>query len=616
MFLLGFLSIVQIIFLPGILLLGLVKIKTGLVRTLVYSFGLSLTANYCGVLVLTSTGLYNRYVLSFIFVAELILLWKLYRGPIMHFVNGSLANSVTSGLASVEQAFRPFFTTYDPENDSSRLLNIIMNLLNLALIALALLGVLWGLTVFCRHLGSIFNGWDAVISWNRWAVDWFHQELPSKVQHYPQLLPANWSIAYVFINQPLQLFPKAIMPLFFLNILLIMLDLGITKKSRAYLLSIPVGAVLFRQIYGGLIAEGYADIPVAFFAFLSICCLLAAQEITDKKELGSYLLLGAVFSCGGAVTKQAGLYILALYPILAYLLVLKPRADFSRADQTKLLAWFAGLACLIVIPFYLYIQIKINAGLDKSEINFVTNTIFHGKGLAQRLLDAVQLLGQALRGKIMLLLLFLALLPALREKNSRFILGLIAFPYLAIWGLFYSYDIRNISLALPFMALGVGTGLNQLAQYIAHPRRKNYVVIVCLAAALLVLNGYLSSSRLQDRQTTLEKNLFDPVLNQQLYEYQERNGIQGNILTDYIIMGFLPELKDHYRYQFFVKQYGNEYAVYSDNIKKPDITYLLVSDNSEPLILDDIKTNIALGKFTVIFHSRAYTFIKINRGNQ
>ena len=39
------------------------------------------------------------------------------------------------------------------------------------------------------QFGQIFQQWDAVISWNRWAIDWSANRLPTFTSLYPQLLP-------------------------------------------------------------------------------------------------------------------------------------------------------------------------------------------------------------------------------------------------------------------------------------------------------------------------------------------------------------------------------------------------------------------------------------------
>jgi len=79
MFILGILSVIQVTFLPGILILKAFKIQKGIINTLVYSLGLSLMANYIGGFILTALGLYTSLVIYIIFFLEIILALWLYR---------------------------------------------------------------------------------------------------------------------------------------------------------------------------------------------------------------------------------------------------------------------------------------------------------------------------------------------------------------------------------------------------------------------------------------------------------------------------------------------------------------------------------------------------------
>jgi len=57
MFVLGMLSILQITFLPGFLILKTAKINKGIIQTLVFSFALSLISNHIFVVILTHLGI-------------------------------------------------------------------------------------------------------------------------------------------------------------------------------------------------------------------------------------------------------------------------------------------------------------------------------------------------------------------------------------------------------------------------------------------------------------------------------------------------------------------------------------------------------------------------------
>ena len=145
----------------------------------------------------------------------------------------------------------------------------------LASTALGLLGVAWVINLILRNLGGVFNTWDAILSWNRWATAWASGVLPADTGYYPQLLPANWSLTYVLIGNPsIQIFARSLGPLFLFFILLLFLDLGFRSRSYGVLLGAFFTWIIFRGYLSEFIADGYADLPAAFLGFLSVMLLL------------------------------------------------------------------------------------------------------------------------------------------------------------------------------------------------------------------------------------------------------------------------------------------------------------------------------------------------------
>src|SRR4051794_38055863 len=71
--LLGVLGLVQTVFLPGYLILRLLRLGSGLIEGIVLSFGLSLIVNYLLVAALASLGFYRSTVIYALFIGELLL---------------------------------------------------------------------------------------------------------------------------------------------------------------------------------------------------------------------------------------------------------------------------------------------------------------------------------------------------------------------------------------------------------------------------------------------------------------------------------------------------------------------------------------------------------------
>ena len=80
----GILSLLQILFLPGFIVLKYFQNKQmGFLERITFSFALSLIINFLIVFILTSLGLYQRLLVLLIFLGELVLVFWLYRSSIL-----------------------------------------------------------------------------------------------------------------------------------------------------------------------------------------------------------------------------------------------------------------------------------------------------------------------------------------------------------------------------------------------------------------------------------------------------------------------------------------------------------------------------------------------------
>lgn len=241
------------------------------------------------------------------------------------------------------------------------------------------------------NLFSIFTKNDPIFSWNKWAIEWASNLLPINTWHYPQLIPANWSITYVFINNVnIQFFAKAIMPVFVFFILLAIFDLGLKSKKIFYFISVIIIALLVSKYQGTyFIMSGFIDIPVSFMCLISIYTLLIAAREKKIDNKIKYIFLSSIFAAGTALMKQAGIFIVCLQPLLAYLLVIKDLNELTAKDKVILIFKIIGIALLLTLPWYIYKEIQINLSLDSSEINGVTEITHNGKSYLQRLVDSL-----------------------------------------------------------------------------------------------------------------------------------------------------------------------------------------------------------------------------------
>jgi hypothetical protein len=406
----------------------------------------------------------------------------------------------------------------------------------------------------------------------------------------------------------------------------------------------------------GALVSGFADVPVAFMALASYYLILIADRSESATTAFKYLLLGSLCCAGCALTKQAGLYVAASYPLLCYLITVRHRADYPSKPRLLL----ASCAVIVggIAPWYLYKQISIMHGLDDSEIAHVTSGIHQGAALPDRISSAFHLLGASFEpaarltskssfnilsreasilaiGTIVLVCLFFCL----RDKNWRYLLALVAVPYYLIWAFFFSYDLRNVALAIPLfgIAMGLGmqnifAGLTLLSQRLFDlPARKAAPVssarlsappvsgesrttdnragvraiptscTLMLLASLPGLLGLIYLVRNYDddflvqRQLRLQRMLCGATVNRMFYDSGFLN-TKGGILTDLMLCNHLPGFENRCTTVDFTN-----YDSYASAIKGGDFRYIyLPSDDCSQKVRNAINGALASGKYRTL----------------
>jgi hypothetical protein len=637
MFYLGLLSIIQIAFLPGFLALRALKLTDRLGRTLVLSFALSLVINHFLVVWLVLAGCYRPAMVYGLFALEVALLaWTARKWPamtladVLQFASGPTQRGQVHvfGRAVAEKA-GPSSRKMDRTPDFAVLLRGAAWLLILGFAAQAI----------C-HAGDIFQQWDAVVSWNRWALDWAANRLPRLTAEYPQLLPTNLSLSYVFIqDSSIWFFAKGWLFLFCLFLLVAMCDLaGETGNSGYALGAIFTYVLLVCILRFRYLSSGYADVPVAFLAYAGVYALLLARGAADAKTQTKYVFLGAVLCAGAALTKQAGLLIAVVYPLLAWLLVYRavgPRAVPSRAGWTRWL-FLAAVLVTLIAPWYLYKQLAMLHGDETRLTGYLLHDIHEGRNLLQRLIHA----GGLLRGALTLpglVALLLAMVFAFRDYSQRWLVLVAAAPLALAWALGFSYDLRNLALAIPLAGAAAGVGAVELAKTLARQRatagsssgasgrdtagqassaahapawvrrvlslRVGYVVLL-LIVPLALFATRIARGDLVARQRALQRSICMADVDRLLYQCQQRPGIRGAIVTDYLPMQWLPDLQ-----QYYVQCAPENATAFQTIYARPDIRFaLLHKTRTSPQVWQYLEAANGPGSSRLLGESQAYRF--------
>ena len=449
MLLFGLLAVIQTIFLPGFLILHLLKIRTqSIIQKYIYIFALSLFANYGLVTLLVLSRIYIREVMLCIIIIEIIMITVL-------FINKKIIISNTSSIDKLSSFLRNLITQK----------KVPIKLLILGSIVV----ILFYFSLFISNIGSIFYFVDTVnnIHWNTWAIDFSNNIFPKQSSHFPQLIPSNWSISYLLIGEPnVHFFPKSFMPLFFFANLLMFFDLAIDKKKYVYLIALVIYGLFAPIIYNLVfIADGNGDLPVSFFAFLSFYAYLK----TDKEnfQLKEYIIV-FLFASTAAGTKLAGFYVFFFMSIVClYYLLLNIR------HLRKKEIWFLIISVILILSvnlFWYFMKPEVMAGgLHQPE--------WLAESYADILKHAFHLLYYNW-GLPVLAFFILTFSFSLFVKESRYITIFFVIPPLILWMFKYSSDFRNLSFVVPFIAYVSAFGLSKILEILKNKKESGDLLIL------------------------------------------------------------------------------------------------------------------------------------------
>jgi len=625
MFLLGICSIFQMIFLPGFLVIKPLNIQ-GKIRILIFSFALSLIMNYLIVFLLVRLGLYIRTIVLIIFVIEmlifLIMIYPSLNQPVL-----TIKMRSTLFISSLRN------TTNGIKHNPYSLIQF---MLRFTIIALATITILWYTKQLLINIGQVFTSWDAVMSWNLWAIGWSENKIVMMWSNwqYPQLLPANWSLTYVFTDSKLEFFAKSIMALFPLYILLLMLDLALREKSIGHYIGIIATGILIRILLGDYISEGYADIPVSFFVFLAIYSLMVSYNASDLAIKKKFLLLGAAFSVGAAFTKFPGILFAFLYPFLSFFIIFKNIKSMKPYDKFKIIA-------LIFIVFVVIGVIATPWDIYKYAgsylLRFKMDQLISAK-------NTIQLINSKIPITYIFFFIAFPLFFSFFDRIYRLIITTLICPILCLWVFFYGTDVRYLATAIPLIGLSVGKGIENMASLAQRAwqkftkthiinmraatenndtvlynntvqqqplfRIKLFEILIFLAFFLVLPTLFYNRAYLTNRQISLQKQIGYRPINEMVYNYQNNNILSGKIISNYQYLGHLPGLEKFYEFEVF-----KIFEEYNFHRQEPDVQYIVIMYEPgwgvDQKIIDDINKRIRRGEYQLIDDKNSVLFVKI-----
>ncbi len=540
MFALGIIGIFQALILPGIIINKYVRFPKNFFFFVSSLIAFSLISNFIIVFFLTAIGLFIRPIILILLIIEIGFIIYLYRRELVEL---RLENVFTKTWNSIAKSIRSFFP--EIQENENRFGKFLQYGLLLGCFVIAIIAIEWISRFFRYNIGEVFNTWDAVVSWNRWAVDWASNRLPLRTQDYPQLIPTNWAMIYQVIGtSQIQFFSKAIMPLFPLLILLILFGMGLETKNPGYFLAVEVTRLFMKKFSGDFIASGYVDFPLTFFVLLSIVMLYLAYKSKNLDDKLNYVFLSLIFVAGAVVTKQPGFYALLCILLISVFLVLRSdlKEIFNKYKKQTIIA--ISMIGIIIIPWFLYKGIEMIIGVETTHLLqpvVDTNQTHDNQSILSNLIPGLRSLGNYLY-------IALLIVPSIFiiDKFWRIIAVFVVLPYVFLWATYASYDLRNLTMMFPLIALLFCLGFVSLLEYLVliSGRLKLgkiplNILFILLSVVIFLSIFFFPNELLEAKQIEKQKQIFSEELNSKLYEYFAENQMDGKILTNYPV-DYLP----------------------------------------------------------------------------
>lgn len=397
---------------------------------------------------------------------------------------------------------------------------------------------------------NVFQLTDAVFSWGRWATDWYSGQYPKYTMNYPQLIPANWGMLYSINGANLESAARTMMPV--LVIFTAISYLGSSASRVHCVLAALTFLALVKMFYDNYLGEGYVDIAVAFLSWCAISVWFAMEQ--KQAFSARRIVLASLLACAAALTKQGGLITVLFLQILH----LSYRHDIKLLPGgTWLVAAPLIIATVLTAPYYVVMHYLVHLGMERDVTSYLINEIHQGRNYGQRVLRAWSMITGKLSPLIAAALIILTLASFLFNRRLKFI-AVFAVMAFAVWALLFSYDLRNLSVAVPlvaYAAAGVVASLlelyaGSLLQLLDRPKRlSSGTCMLAASVALVLLLVLFSRYDLAQRESRQVKSRGNPALSAFL-EANISEDCSACVLTNYRYMEATESLRRYYLPQY------------------------------------------------------------------
>ena len=437
---------------------------------------------------------------------------------------------------------------------------------NVLLLALAaVLGVT--LVSALRPIGDVFTAWDALASWNRWAVELSMNQYKPLNAAYPVLMPALWSLIYeAQSSSALWFFSRALMSVIPMGVMALVAFAGLRRGVIPLIvLSLPLifGFVLKDPLY-----SGYMDQPSALMAAGGL--LIAALSLWEKDAArrNEFLMLGIMAVALAVLTKQHAIF--AAFAVCALVAVMAFRRQITFVRASVLAAMF-----LIPILSFLYIYLQEQDALwgNLQRLNEVSN---NKVGDGSKVYSAFRTIGAELPIWLWLILGAGTLLNLVFFRKPQAIFALLiaglTIPGFYVYADCCSYSERNGMWILGHLSVSCFVGVSLLMERMDEekflpnwlgsntkgepaagagsivPMRLVQACAVMAALGLLLVSNEWPMSRLMERQLNQQREHIVPRVQAIVNRNRGLPNSATTVVTPLQLIRFHPDFAGKYRY--------------------------------------------------------------------
>jgi len=312
--------------------------------------------------------------------------------------------------------------------------------------------------VILREYGDIFTSWDAVVSWNRWAVELSNNTFYPMDTAYPVLLPSIWSLLYkiqgtsdIWLTTKLS---TTIIPIIML--LIIILIIQETKKSSInFILILSIPFLLNKNMI-----SGYMDMPVMIFGLVSVLLLYVSELAKDKKQYEHYIYTAILFAGIASVIKQAGLVFVLFNMIYIFVFAWKSITSKKFMLFVLLLSFVYFLSFLV-----LFMQYQNNPVGNLTYLQSLTHSKYEQNNIFQTISYLYHQFSRRpnIYAFITPFLLYFSIFSFSKQNRKLHPVGYLSFIFFVIgfvvWAVLFSYDSRNAQWVKSFFIISSAIGM-------------------------------------------------------------------------------------------------------------------------------------------------------------